>query len=230
MRHILFAVVAALLFSYAANTQTLIALDPIGVTNGPINKTDTLDALIFEQGHFILKKTEVKTDSAFSETMGHNTPVYKIESEEEPIMLFKNHFFLRGKINGQHLDNMFLFPNTAYSYQLGNKKFVIKATGNEQDFGNYRLIRNYTLSLDCIENSVTKNYVIATFDKVQAIEGFETEGPKIIWIGDLNGDNKLDIILNESNHYAQINRSIYLSDKMKPHTYPKTLNLEGAFD
>ena len=42
--------------------------------------------------------------------------------------------------------------------------------------------------------------------------GFEG-GIYLYWIGDLNGDNRLDILVGTSTHYAGIELILYLSDK-----------------
>lgn len=56
------------------------------------------------------------------------------------------------------------------------------------------------------------------------------EAPKLIWIGDLDNDDILDLIIEESTHYAQIKRGLYLSSDLKGDKYSRTILIEGSFD
>ncbi|KAB1068116.1 hypothetical protein F6U93_08245 [Tamlana haliotis] len=50
--------------------------------------------------------------------------------------------------------------------------------------------------------------------------GFEG-GIYLYWIGDLNGDNRLDMLVGTSTHYTRIELFLYLSDKTDKELFKK---------
>ncbi|NOX48304.1 MAG: hypothetical protein GXO89_15145, partial [Chlorobi bacterium] len=91
---------------FSALGQKLTVLYPIGLTNGAIERTDTLDALIKKGEDFYLESVIVKVDTVYNPAIGGNMPRFKFNCKERPIVLFKNHDFLKSNIKYRFLQEI----------------------------------------------------------------------------------------------------------------------------
>ena len=219
-----------LLTTVLVQGQHLTVLYPIGITNGIINAADTLDALIKKGESFELKSVNVEVDTVYNHALGESIPRYKINCDEKPIILFKNHDFSKSSIPGVFLDFKFLEPDSSIKFSINNNQFLIRAYGEIIDKGSYKIINNYRLILDWTDYKGRMEFEILKVLQAQISSKDFIEAPKIIWIGDLDNDNILDLILEESTHYSQIKRGLYLSSGLMEGKYPRTILIEGCFD
>jgi len=230
MNKLLIIQVLFLLTTIFAKGQQLTVLYPIGITNGVINTTDTLDALIKKGERFELKSVSIEVDTVYNHALGERIPQFRINCDEKPIILFKSHDFSKSDIPGVFLDFKFLEPDSSIKFSINNNQFLIKASGEVIDKGSYKIINNYRLVLDWTDFKVRMEVEILKVPQAHISSKDFIEAPKIIWIGDLDNDNIPDLILEESTHYAQIKRGLYLSSSLMEEKYPRTILIEGSFD
>lgn len=230
MRIILFTFLAFVLFAQNTISQDFTALFPVGFSNKSLNLVDTLDGLFMNGEVFELTPTQVKVDSVYNPAHEATVHQYKIMSNNKPIVLFKNHNFQKSDIPGKHFDLKFLMPFETITYALADNTFNLRAYGEMTDHGNYRTIENYKIYLEWQNYKEILRYELIYVKSVQVTSDEFIEGPKIIWIGDLNNDQKIDLILEEGCHYAQIKRGIYLSSDLNEKTYPRTVLVLGSID
>ena len=118
-------------------------------------------------------------------------------------------------INGKNYNSKMLFVGEAIYFQSS----YLYVTGNPEISDNnifpFTTIRDYKLILrQPTENEEFKEQVVFTNDFLAWIGGGGYEGGILIrWIGDIDGDNKIDILLSHATHYACWNVILFLSTK-----------------
>ncbi len=216
-------------------SNSLLGQNPVmltdGYTNGIINENDTLYALVRDHNGFKLESTIViKIDSFYNPAKDLKLPEYKIDENIKPIVLFKNIDLKKENIKGEFLDFYFLEPNSEISFNLINSKSTVKAIGTVEHHKNFKLIHNYEILVNIIENDLEKEYSIIKVPSAQWTNKNFIEAPKIIWVGDIDNDNKIDFIIEESTHYTMIKRSLYLSSEIKEKNYVRKILVEDSID
>lgn len=93
------------------------------------------------------------------------------------------------------------------SYSIYIKGKIIETDNNQ--FPYFEEIRDYELRVA----SGRFNESIVKIDIKTFASGGTGGGIYLYWIGDLNGDNRLDMLVGKSNHFAGIELIFYLSDK-----------------
>ncbi len=92
-------------------------------------------------------------------------------------------------------------------YSIYTKGKLIEIENNEFPF--FEKIENYELRVA----SEKTNESIIKMDIHSFLSGGFEGGIYLYWIGDINGDNRLDMVVGISTHYAGIELFVYLSDK-----------------
>jgi len=77
------------------------------------------------------------------------------------------------------------------------------------DKGKYSLIQNYVLELIHYSRNHTKRQIIAY------ARNFSDEFIDILWLGDIDGDDKLDFLIDSSRHYNGTYLQLFLSSFAK---------------
>lgn len=101
-----------------------------------------------------------------------------------------------------------IFPNDTISFEFLNTKYQLYATGKKEpvkEINDYYQYTNYKLFLKASKKNVhiTELLVASSFFDDQMIE--------IIFAGDIDGDEILDLIIDTSNHYNATSPTLYLS-------------------
>jgi hypothetical protein len=127
-------------------------------------------------------------------------------------------------IPGRHFGNEMLYPGETVGLYLDHKSYLLFVKGNiieskdgEVPFSeiqNYRLILQES-SLDILTNLTFKREQLLFEMNLKAwlAEGF-VGGFYLKWIGDINGDGKLDILMKVSDHYACYDIVFLMSNKL----------------
>ena len=229
MRNIIILIITILNFSNVLRGQSLLMLSN-NFSNGEINELDTLDALVKHGNSYELISTEVKKDSIYNPAWTMMQTCYKYKLSEEPIIFFKYHNFKKNVIIGEKKAYVFVNLDTVINYSIGNNTYTFSSRGSLEDHGGYKTISNYEITISTLENGERHLFSLIKCVSVQISSKDFIEAPKLIWIGDLDNDDKLDLILSESTHYAMFSRSLYLSSERKDNKYVKKAEISGSID
>lgn len=178
---------------------------------------------------FILKEVDISKKSQYSPIIGDSTPYLKFEDQKNSVMLINGAELELGEINGKSFGEKFLKPIEFIEYKLNETNYRIEAQiDNVETFDNgSKKYINYTLILKVNETTV---YNLVKFKEVLYTRENFIEGPEVKWIGDIDKDGLLDMIISESNHYAALNRTLYLTSLMTEKNYKEKISMNGAFD
>ncbi|WP_435137227.1 hypothetical protein [Formosa sp. A9] len=145
---------------------------------------------------------------------------YNSDSIVQPKFLIKGLDSIKDSTNGRWINRqmypgetiIFSVPNSeneekSRSYSIYTKGKLVETENNT--FPYFKKIENYELRVD----SGKTNESIIKMDIPSFSSGGFEGGIYLYWIGDLNGDNRLDMLVGTSTHYAGIELVFYLSDK-----------------
>ena len=147
---------------------------------------------------------------------------YEIKNTSIPAFLVKG-LELKDSIftTGQWINRMF-YPGESMPFLVYNlkdeknsKNYYIYASGKlvkteKREFPYFSKIENYELNVVCHRDKTRQS--IRKMDIPSFGSGGFEGGIFIYWIGDLNGDNRLDMLVGISEHYAGTSLSLFLSD------------------
>ncbi|HZY80091.1 MAG TPA: hypothetical protein VFE50_11245 [Cyclobacteriaceae bacterium] len=102
-----------------------------------------------------------------------------------------------------------IIPGTSVSHKLGTKSYLIFATGeiNKES----KRIENYKVFVRKVENNQKVEQLLFSLDALSPwYDGYEGGGV-LRWVGDLNGDNELDLIMSTSHDYRAMEVILLMS-------------------
>ena len=100
-----------------------------------------------------------------------------------------------------------LFPNKSINIKWGDTEYKLTATGQIKQMGeNWEEIQNYKVFLIANKNGSEIKQLICA-------KPVNESNVYIYWIGDMDGDNQLDLILDTSTQENVTTISVYLSSK-----------------
>ena len=169
-----------------------------------------------EKYHHPLFDSELEEDS--EEVTGRRLIV---EGEEKPFFLISG---LKGlteskipsvKIKGKkipdkykdHAEVMaFIEPNKELSIEYNNSSIRFFAEGNPDNFKSENIALDEPYKLYVSSSKVEKQLIekVDNFELITLIYG-------LVWIGDLDNDGQVDLLMSEATHYAVRSYSLYLS-------------------
>jgi hypothetical protein len=121
----------------------------------------------------------------------------------EPIFLIRGIDTLKGGLIKTLISQWtFISPSESKSLKFLNTNYIFTASGKVEDKGFEELIHNYKVKLTVGRKTQT----IASFKCVAS-----DKYPRIYWAGDLDGDGKLDLVLDNATHYNVIEFTLFLS-------------------
>ena len=119
-------------------------------------------------------------------------------------------------VDGIHFKSRMLYPGESIPYG----RSIIYAVGDvdvseESSLEPVQSIRNYKLIIreQSVEGAGPKEEVLFDLNLSHWSNGFFEGGARIRWVGDIDGDNKLDILLTYSPHYACYQVILFLSTR-----------------
>jgi len=145
---------------------------------------------------------------------------YKTDSIKQPRFLIKGLNSIKSTTEGRWI-NRKMYPGETISFLIHNsvnesasrgysiyiKGKVVETENNK--FPYFKSIKDYELRVA----SGKKNERIIKMDVSSFPSGGFEGGIYVYWIGDLNGDNRLDMLVGKSIHFAGIELLFYISDK-----------------
>jgi hypothetical protein len=149
-----------------------------------------------------------------------NIKKYNSDSIAQPKFLIKGLDSIKESTNGRWI-NRKMYPGETLIFSVPNSENEEKSKGysiytkgklietENDEFPYFKKIENYELR---VASGKTNESIVKMDISSFPSGGFEG-GIYLYWIGDLNGDNRLDMLVGTSNHYAGIELILYLSDK-----------------
>ncbi len=129
--------------------------------------------------------------------------------------------FVNRRLSTAHLDTTEVYPGDTVVIKFGNEEYHLFATGKRQKETpdtEWYIITDYKLYLSAKIDGQWVNQLLV------AHENFDDAMTRIVWAGDIDGDNRLDLIINFARHYNEGRPTLLLS---KPAHAGKLLELSG---
>lgn len=121
------------------------------------------------------------------------------------------------KIPGMNLNGLQVVPGDSASIDIGNKGYAVFATGSyvENEKSRISFISDYKVFVKSTENEKVTQQVLYEADTVFAWSGGGFEGGvRVRWIGDLDNNDGLDIILTTSTDYRSWDVILFTSSQL----------------
>ena len=203
--------------------DTGIAIVGVGEFHGeevPAN-VSTLNwyGLFQEDGKSFLKKVNVKTKRIFDPIIddeGEKTGCQvSVENKENCVVLISGINLTEGHIPSYSIAMKSPIPGDTITFNSPNPTSLY-ATGLKNKFSEeWHEIANLKLMVSTqINDSIRTQNIVAN-------SRFNDRIPTILWVGDLDGDNQLDFLIDTSNHYNVSSPSLFLTSKAAPGTLLK---------
>ncbi|MFK8046580.1 MAG: hypothetical protein AB8B72_13870, partial [Crocinitomicaceae bacterium] len=168
---------------------------------------------IFDDSVFTLRHVLPKIESAYDAIMdeegGDSTGVsISINGPGTPVILFS--------CFQNYLSDTLLCPipfpneikvNESFNFTFCGKEYRLYASGiQDPETESWAGVRNYQLFIEesTIDSESKKTLLIAR-------AFFDETSPKILFIGDIDGDQRIDLALDVSDHYNALQPALYLS-------------------
>jgi len=101
-----------------------------------------------------------------------------------------------------------ILPGEKLEFTYKGNSYKLYATGNKQKEApnsDWYIVSDYKLFFSSVKNGIETKQLLVQHGN------FDDEMINIIFAGDIDGDNLLDLIIDKSNHYNAINPTLYLS-------------------
>ena len=159
-----------------------------------------------ENNAYYLKQTKITFKDDVDDCSGDAT--LSLVSEAKFLFLnFTN--YNKNKIQSILLKDREMLPNEKFTFDFGSKQYELEAFG-EKGIDEYN-VKNYSLVYSI--KGMTRKQTIVNIPK---IEGTSVQ---LLFIGDLDGDGKPDIILNAPSNYENQIIMVFLSSTAKKGDY-----------
>ena len=135
------------------------------------------------------------------------------------------------KIPGMNLNGLQVVPGNSASFDIRNKGYAVFATGNYVEDGKGRIssIADYKVIVKSTENGKITQQILYEADTVYAWSGGGFEGGvRLRWMGDLDNDDGLDIILTTSADYRSWDVILLMSSKLSDKIVIEVLRYSGS--
>jgi len=138
------------------------------------------------------------------------------------ILIEKLPYFVDGSISSVKIPES-IYPEESFKFNFKGIEYTLFATGKkkkEEQDSDWIVVSNYKLYLTAvIDGKKTTELLVAK-------KNFDDQMIKIIFGGDLDDDNKLDLIIDTASHYNVTSPTLYLS---KPGEKGKVIKPIGVF-
>ncbi|MCD0471176.1 hypothetical protein [Flavobacterium sp. JAS] len=138
------------------------------------------------------------------------------------ILIEKLPYFVDGNISSVKIPES-IYPEESFKFNFKGIEYTLYATGKkkkEEPDSDWIVVSNYKLYLTAVIDGKKMTELLV------AKKNFDDQMIKIIFGGDLDDDNKLDLIIDTASHYNVTSPTLYLS---KPGEKRKVIKPIGVF-
>ena len=135
------------------------------------------------------------------------------------IFVFKGFESFKTTIEGYEPKLGYLYPGQSFIFGIGDMMYHLYANGqviktvDPKNFEVFNGIKDYEIGIKSTDGKNISEQTIIKRDILERwVVGDYLGGIKIDWIGDLNGDGKLDIIITNVGHHECFDIIIYSAD------------------
>lgn len=128
---------------------------------------------------------------------------------DSTVLLMESNLSIQeGNVQALALSKDVLYPGDSLQFSYGGADYVLFATGEQGK--EKRDVKNYKLYLSTTHNQQSQPQLLV------AQPSFDDRMIRLLFIGDLDGDNKPDLIIDTSPHYNMQKPTLYLSGAAGP--------------
>ncbi len=170
----------------------------------PVQKLNKNWLELYEKkGEYYLAKPKYHIKKDFDECAGLQCKT--IKRKRNALLFFSLSIPFNGKINHVNITQPTLLPGDVISFEFNAIRYVLRAEGNLHDSS-------------CAEYCISDYKLFIRRDgyaeqQLLYVEKFENSQAKISFLGDIDGDGKLDIILDAATNYEENRALLFLSSK-----------------
>lgn len=138
------------------------------------------------------------------------------------VLIEKLPYFIDGKISNVKIPEN-IYPEENFKFSYKGIEYTLFATGKkkkEQSDADWIVVSNYKLYLSAVIDGKKKTELLVSK------KDFDDQMIQIMFAGDLDDDNKLDLIINTASHYNVSSPTLYLS---KPAEKGRIIKPVGIF-
>ncbi len=134
-------------------------------------------------------------------------PISYIKPEIKHLIYAKN--LTKEELQGKKPTEFSILPGEEISFYYNQIKYRLYATGEKQEVNKHWFpTKDYRLFIEVIDENAKK-----TTQMLCNISQFDDRQVMIHWIGDLDQDGKIDLLVDLSNHYNMFDLNVFLSSK-----------------
>lgn len=194
----------------------LMPLDIKILTTGPYHGDEIWDCVekeewvgIFKKGQqYVLSKTDITVemfaDPIVDDPGGMTGKKVSTDQGSALILITGISDIKPGILESVQIKKNSLYPGESFTIGFHGTKYKFSASGNRKYESN---ITDYRLEVESTKDGKKSKQVIGTE------AGFDDTMYQFIWLGDIDRDGELDLIMDLSNHYNVGNITLFLSSK-----------------
>ncbi len=176
----------------------------------------------FQPDEYAMKKVELITSKCYDPIFGDDensksgARISISDSSQNPLLLIGGLKNINSEtIEVQYLNFGNVYPGQTLTFAT-NPENIYKINGfgsAQQDslMANYSVISDYKIILEKTKVYEKDIFVQQEIFVAETVYTSDEAMPSIAWAGDLDGDGKLDLIMNLTNHYNVSHLALYLS-------------------
>ncbi len=178
----------------------------------PVNSLskDWID-LHYKDGKYYLAPVDYSISNGFDECTGDSTKILK--SKNNTIIFIHNLKASLGEIHAVKIEKNKIWPNEKMIYHFNKMAYTLRAEGNiissnkiatDQGEEIFHQVEDYKLYISTDQNKETLCLEESTFNDTFV---------EVLFVGDIDKDEKLDFIFKANRHYEEERFILYLSSK-----------------
>ena len=172
--------------------------------------------LMFKDGGFLLREIEINAVRVVDGLMddpetGEKTGWEINAATGEDVIVFVTNLIGLSNRKAMHADvPTEVFPGDTVEFNFFGVRYSLFATGHDDVMNEVHKVSDYKLYLSCLSEQAHSTELLVSHSE------FDDAMTSILWVGDIDGDLKPDILLDLSDHYNVREPALFLSSLAAP--------------